>query len=451
MKIKSIIILLFLLIPAYALPITLEEAIKKGTQNSEAGRIVKYNKDSLKAEAKEVLSDVKPYIWSELSYYHFYEGTPSGGGSYYGGNQSGYGNGSDGSGSFYSKRQEDSASSSYSSPDRYISAQITASQLIFQGKKIWNSFDLEKTLKQYAVLTGITGARDIKRDIKNAFDKVFYQKAVVEILSDTVSQRKQELQDALDLKEVGMVTGLDVRQAELNLNVALGEEKEGQGLYRNALIDFNKVIGEDGSGNLLVPEGKLERAANLKSFIDVLKTTLKKGELIDLKLAKNSVNSARLEYKLAKDDYYPEVRLSARFDSSGEDFDDLKDDSYTVGLYINWDIFSGGSMRTNKVKTLSELNISKEKLKQLEKRLNATIETLYSDARSYNERIKLQTEAVSLAENNYMDAREHYRAGTITLTDLGQYNLDYAKARFALIELFYGERGLLIVAQALLD
>ena len=58
---------------------------------------------------------------------------------------------------------------------------------------------------------------------------------------------------------------------------------------------------------------------------------------------------------------------------------------------------------------------------------------------------------MNLSRQNYEDAREQYRAGTITLTQLGDFNLGYAEARFILQRLFFSRRGLLNNTEALLE
>ncbi|MCI4625805.1 MAG: TolC family protein [Candidatus Magnetoovum sp. WYHC-5] len=447
MKIIFLTLSLLLLPICSAFPITLDDAIKTAVENSESGKIVKLSEESKKAEAAQTASSVKPQINAKTYYYHLYGNSSSSGG---GSSSSSYGGGSDGYSYSYSTTDTNTSSSS-SSPDRYISLELTASQLLFKGKKIWHTLDLEKTINHYAELTGKTGVRDIKKEVKNAFDKFFFQNATLDILTDRVKQRSEELEDAKLLKEVGMVTGLDVRQANLNLNSALIEKNDGEATLRNALIEFNRVIGEDMKGELLVPEGHLDRAANLMDTLEVLRKAHDKDTLIDIQVAKTSMEVNKLKHKLAKDDYYPEITFSARGRTSAEDFKNLDEDSYNIGIMMNWDILSGGSIKANKTKALADLSLSQEELNKLRKQLSSTIETLFTDAKSYRERIKLQEETVELARKNYEDAREHYRAGTIMITDLGGYNLSYAEARFKLIQFFYLERALLIATQSLLE
>jgi outer membrane protein TolC len=85
---------------------------------------------------------------------------------------------------------------------------------------------------------------------------------------------------------------------------------------------------------------------------------------------------------------------------------------------------------------------AQDQLSLTEKELKARVNSLGIRRTEVEERIKLQQESVSLAKENYEDARGHYRAGTITLTRLGEFSLSYAEVRFTLQSLFLRQREL---------
>ena len=58
---------------------------------------------------------------------------------------------------------------------------------------------------------------------------------------------------------------------------------------------------------------------------------------------------------------------------------------------------------------------------------------------------------VSLAADNYKDARSQYRAGTLTQTQMGEFHLAYSEARFGLVTLYFMERGMEIEVEALVE
>ncbi|KJR40148.1 outer membrane efflux protein [Candidatus Magnetoovum chiemensis] len=414
---KIMVFLIFFMSIHSAHAITLDEAIKTAVENSEAANIAVETSKTIKAQAVKSAAPMKPQVSLSAGYTHL-ETTAS------------------------------AETSVFTSPSDDYTVSASASQLLFQGRKIWYLSDLEKTLKQYSEITKSAGFRDIKKNVKTAFDNVLLQRALFDILEDRVKQRKEELKDAQDLKEVGMVTNLDVRQAQLNLNFAQEEMASGGASCKESRITFNNVIGKYADGDLEDPEGQLLRPAALDEKLRLLQNSLSSASVLDIRILEKELQSADLNYKLAHSERYPSVNFVTSADSSGENLGDVEE-SLTVGLQVNWSVFSGGLIKANEDEAKAKMRLSKEKLNKLKKDLSGVVSNLVVNADAMKERIRLQEEAVNLSHDNYKDAREHYRAGAITLTGLGDFNLDYAEARFKLANLIFLERAILIAAEAL--
>ena len=404
--------------PFSAFAITREAAVQYALEKSESMRIVEESAKSVRAEAQKVTAFTKPQFNMESLYLEM-------------------GDNSD-------------PNPFFETPDRNLSAEIAGSQLLFAGGRIWRSLELEKNLWNRADLQYSTGKRDIAKGVKMAFDTVLLEQAVLDILTDRLKQRQKELDDAKDLREAGMVTSLDVRQAMLNLRFAQDALKAEETSYREALIDFNLSLGRSGEEQPWIPEGKLEEIPDMNLLFARLKAALSEDELLDIAAGKNQTDAAELSYEIAKGEALPAVALVASAKTDGDEFDDT-DESWNLGIQVNWNIFDGGLVRAKTASALSDLRIAEENLKKTKKMLAGEIEKISISIRSFEERIRLQKEAVHLSRQNYEDAREQYRAGTITLTQLGDFSLGYAEARFILQRLFFSRRGLLNNTEALLE
>ena len=406
------------LLPLSASAITRDASIQYALEKSESMRIVEQSAKSVRAEAQKITAFTKPQIGLESLYLEM-------------------GDNSD-------------PNPFFETPDRNLSAGIVGSQLLFAGGRIWRSLELEQNLWNRADLQYSTGKRDIVKGVKMAFDTVLLEQAVLDILTDRLKQRQNELDDAKDLREVGMVTSLDVRQAMLNLSFAQDALKAEEISYREALIDFNLSLGRSGGEEPWIPEGKLEEIPDMGMLFSHLKTAFSGENLLDIVTKKNQADGAELTYEIAKGENLPEVALVASGKTDGEEFDET-DESWNLGIQINWNIFDGGLVHAKTASALSEMRMADENLKKTRKILAGEIEKIGISIQSFEERIHLQREAVNLSGQNYEDAREQYRAGTITLTQLGDFNLNYAEARFILQRLFFSRRGLLNNTDALLE
>ncbi len=335
-------------------------------------------------------------------------------------------------------------------PDRQISAKLEARQVLFAGGKIWNSYDLKSQLEQLARLQARSQQAALVEQVVNGYHAVRYQQALLDVLSDRVHQRQEELQAATDLFESGMVTNLDVREASLNLNLALGDLRSGESDYRSALVDFNLIIGRTADLELLVPEGKLERPATVFQKKQELETILSKGEQRDIRTAEYQLEAARTDYKLVKGDFWPALFLVGNAESTGEETSEL-DEYWTIGLRLQWNLYKGGETLSRKASALAKMNSSQALLNKTRKSLSGTMNKLNTEIDRLHQRIDIQEKSVLLSEENYQDARGLYGQGSITLTRLGEFNLRFAEARFNLLRLYFLENQVDAGISALLN
>ncbi len=418
MKIKLLVLLLILLLPSVARTITLEEALKLALEDSEAVRITVQSSEALRADAGKGVAFIKPQARIGARYLRNYstvEWFPG-----------------------------------FETPHWLKSASIEASQVLWTGGRILRSLDLRENLYRLSEISEKSGKRDIRRQVRLAFYRVLFQKALLDILEDRTEQREEELRDAEDLRDAGMVTALDVRQARLNLNNAVEELQTGKESYNRALIDFNISIGRSGREDLLVPSGRLDNIGGVDAQLKRLVDALMQDHLLDIRLARADLLTSRLRYEIARRGHLPELRLVTAARSSNEYIGQM-DQEWNIGIQLTWNVLDGGLVNSNKAATMAEMRVADNKLKKTRKELAGLVRDLKVSVASVDKRIELQLESVTLSGENYEDARGQYRAGTITLTRLGEINLAYTEARFRLSRLFYLKRELLIRADALLE
>ncbi len=412
------VMLIFFIITAHA--ITRREAVQYAMDNAESIRIVRQNAQQTREVGRQRVAFLKPQLNMVGAYTELGTNAP------------------------------DIPISELEYPEKDILAQAELSQILYAGGRIMRSLELEKNLYKQADQQEISGIRDTVKDVKSTFDVVLFQKAAVDILQDRLVQRQRELEDARNLWEAGVVILLDVRQAQLSLNFADDGLKEGESSHMQALIDFNVAMGRSGAEKLLVPEGILDESDELDEMIRHLYEGIKKEDLFDIELRKTEAETARLNHRIVRGEYYPELRFFSTAATQGESRTDM-DEFWSVGLQMRWNFMDGGLTRARSGESSAQLRSSMENLERTKKNLSGVVEKIAVNHEALKQRKLLQTEAVKLAEENYEDASEQYRAGTITLTDLGVFNLRFAEARFNLIQIYFLLRGLMVEAEALLE
>jgi len=335
-------------------------------------------------------------------------------------------------------------------PDHDVNASVQFSQLLFAGGRLWMSNALKQKFYSQADWTQKLGKRELSMQVRMAFYQALYQKAAVDILQDRLAQRKAELEDAMDLRNVGVVTSLDVRQAQLSLNLATDELNAAQASYQNVLIEFNVAMGRNANDTLFVPEGSLSGVTNLSSVLNQLDDALKKNRLMDLQMALLETETSRIQLQFEKAKQYPEISLVALAKKNGDDFDNCFN-YYQVGAQFSYPLFDGFLIRSQIAQKKANLTKSQAQQNYIKKTLEGKIRSLHVNHESIEKRIELQKQAIILSKDNYDDARGQYRAGTITITQLGEFNLSYAESRFNLLRIYFLQCELYVQTMTLLD
>ncbi len=417
MKFLYVILIIFININLLE-AITLKEAVKMALENSEEAKIISENKKINVESAKQVSTFVLPQINSQAEYLEM-----------------------------DTNKKENPF---FPFQDRTYKAGISISQIIWGAGKISASLDLEKNLKKLSEFKEIDEKSSLIKNISNSFTEVLYQKAVLNILEDRLKQRKTEFQDAKDLFDVGMVTHLDVREAELNLNSSKSDLIQGKTNYYDSLINFNLLLGNKDKKNPLIPTGNLQRSEDISDNLNLLKSYVTDETQRHLQMAKLNTITSQNKIKIANSEFFPSLVFVTSAETEGKKTEDM-DESWQIGVRLEWNIFNGGDTSSKKRLYKAEYRKYLLNFKKNKKDLLGTINKLQNQIKDIDKQIILQEKSVKLAEQNYSDAKELYNSGQITLTRLEIFNLKYAEARFFLIKLYYLENKINFVIKEYLS
>lgn len=451
-----LVALLLLIIPVGGRAITLDEAIQEALAHSQEIKIAEYEMAAVNAQGDEIVSFTLPQISIEAG--HMFMGAdkenPLKG--------------------LIGKEPEGIDTSSpiaqmmadalmayndqtigvlypeFEIPDQQTLLTLKFSQVLFAGGNVWNSWRLKKGMATQADLARRITVATLRKDVKTRFNTVLFKEAYLKILKDRVSQGEDELNDAKGLMSAGLVTSLDLRYAKLKINMAINSMKEAEVEFRNAMIDFNSIIGRTSDKPLLMPDGVFDRGGRLSEKIALLKKRLADESLLAVQALQRKRDLALINEKMAKGEFFPKVALIGGVEYTDKETTDPYT-AWSAGAQLSWDLFSGGATRAKKVNAFNKVRSAEEELALTKKETGNLISKLAEQAKILNQRIVLHQEAVSLAAENYQDARSQYRAGTLTQTQMGEFHLAYSEARFGLVTLYFMERGMEIEVEAQLE
>ena len=278
-------------------------------------------------------------------------------------------------------------------------------------------------------------SREIAYQTRLSILGLLLERARKKITQERISQRQDELDDARDLRDAGLVTELDSRQAEINL-------VRTNDLLRTVDSRISQFQFDIASQLAMGPDkfqiiGKLARPVELNEWIsNVRLRIMQSAELVKLQ-SENKIQNT--EKRSLKSERLPKLYLFADAGQEGDNLGDLSD-SWGIGLRLSWDLYDGGDRMARKLSAdnrIHEINLLQDEIIRNRRSAIAKIEI---EIKSIDERITLEKQALELARANYSDAREQYRSGLITLTRLGETSLAVSETRFRHISLIHQEQ-----------
>lgn len=286
--------------------------------------------------------------------------------------------------------------------------------------------------------------RDAVFDAMIALEEVKFARASLEVAYARLDQRQLELQDARDGAAAGTLSDFDTRQAEVNLQQIANTVFESQAQVDQAILELGRLLNLE-FGTYGVGSG-LERPADLDELMTKAAENLAVGA--DMQATEAEKRALEAQARLQTRNYLPNLGAFGRIGVAGDEFDDMEED-WGVGVTLNWNLYDGGGSWAQHEALLKRSNALGFRVDQILRARQRQLDGIKVDLESLEQRIKLLEETIVLAKANYEDARETFRAGSMTQTRLSEVGLAEVDARFALATAIFQEAVLAHQLEAL--
>lgn len=237
------------------------------------------------------------------------------------------------------------------------------------------------------------------------------------------------LSDAL-YKE-GMVTKIDVLEAKdrkAQIDSKLIEAKNGFDIsiaYLKFLSSNDSISDVDEFKYLLCREDNLENLQ--KKAIE---------NRVDLKAIETQKEILNKKFEVEKGDFLPKVNLSLKYGFS-EDSLKFKEDYYLVGTNINYNLFKGGSDELDLEIVKRDLQKNSLTIEQFKDKIKLDVESKYLNLLSLKKVIDEKQKSVELSSEVLQKAKEMYKNGLTSMSNLLLRESDLLRARAELIDATY--------------
>jgi outer membrane protein TolC len=331
-----------------------------------------------------------------------------------------------------------------SNPEDYYNAGLSASWLVFDG--FARKFRLASA--RYGEHATAAAQDDAQRLLLSAV-AFSYLQAQLALENVAIAKADEAFNQRLLMEsrlryDVGTGALSDVLNFQIRGNSAQSQRIQQERTYREGLISLAALLG--------VPQGRLPervRLADLAPTTDEelavpqdsglveaamrLRPDLKRGEMI--------VQQAEAGVKVARAGYFPTVALSAAY--SGERTEDIEfegdDFGNSVGLGLNWNLFSGGLTRARHGEAKARLYETERALEDANVQVASEVQRIANQINASREQLLLQETNTQLVQQQRDLVEKEYKAGVGSLVRLNEAQRDLtvslaqlAQARVAL-------------------
>lgn len=326
-------------------------------------------------------------------------------------------------------------------PEREITAQVTASQLLFAGGRIWRSAQQQNNFEQLAQLEQIEQQRTLAYDVAMSYIDVQRQQQILTIATERLLQRQQERDDAQALFDLGSAPHLDVREAQLAVQQAKNDQQTAQSNLFVATTTFNHQLGRSADTHPLTPTQEFTLQPQIDDLLLQLQQQIEAHGQLNQQIGEMNYEIATQQKKINNGDFWPTLSLVASSNTTGAHRDTMLETTM-IGVQLDWNLLNGGETRAKAAQAQASRTRTLALKHKMDKQLIDNHANMQQQHHDLLQQIERQHDSVRLAKENYKDARALYIEGIITLSHLGQYNLAYAESRFTLTQLLFAHNQL---------
>lgn len=288
-----------------------------------------------------------------------------------------------------------------------VSASISVSQNLFAGWADQARVDQAKAgLEDLRAQVRAVKAR-ISRDLKTAYASMIYAQRAAEMQEDIYKRRQDNLRLVTLRFESGAENKGSVLLSQAYLEQARFDALQARHTIQLAQAQLAQVLGRDQPGDLRV-QGEVPSAQPppQPDFMLLARQTPAHGQ------SESQVASAQASVVVARAAYFPSLSFSGNLGRTGEEwFPDRE--GWTLGLSLNYPLFSGGRDRAASYAAASNLLAAEATRRQVDRSQLTQLQDAYNGWIEAIERVKVETSFLEAAKLRAEIARNKYNNGLL--------------------------------------
>jgi outer membrane protein TolC len=222
---------------------------------------------------------------------------------------------------------------------------------------------------------------------------------------------------AVDLKNAGMVPGIDVLRAQVEMQTQQQRVLVARNDYDKQLLALARIIGMP-LGQKYALADRIPFAAPVPiTFEDALKRAYEKRS--DYLRAQALVSSAELLKKAAEGERLPSIVGTADYGLIGTRPTEAHG-TFAAAAAVKFPIFQGGRIKADILQADSQLQQRKSQLDDLRSRIEYEVRTAFLDVNAATQQLEVATSALDVARQQVAQSQDRFAAGVTNNVELVQ-------------------------------
>lgn len=303
---------------------------------------------------------------------------------------------------------------------------LNASWTLYNGNKRLKTIQQEKLNNQMAELDVATSENNIQESITQVYIQILYAAESVKVNENTLQVSIAQRDRGQELLNAGSIAKSDLAQLEAQVSTDRYQLVTAQATLEDYKLQLKQLLELDGENemNIYLPALSDENVlAPLPTKRDVYISALSLRP--EIEASKLNVEASELGINIAKSSYFPTISLSAGIGTnhtSGSDFtfgEQVKNGwNNSIGLSVSVPIFNNRQTKSAVQKAKLQYETSILSLLDEQKALYKTIESLWLDANSAQQRYAAANEKLKSTQISYELISEQFNLGMKNTVEL---------------------------------
>jgi outer membrane protein TolC len=297
--------------------------------------------------------------------------------------------------------------------DKSLSYKTTVNLPLFTSGRISKGIDAAISTLNTAVQDEMKSILDLKLHVAEAYISVLRAKRLISVAETNAESLIAYTRDVANFYEQGLVTKNDMLAAQVSLADARQHLTQVLNNLNLANASYNRLLGRSLDQQIHIDDLSAEPGG--KYFEDLTSRALeKRPELISL-----SEQALALQYQASgiRSSTMPQLAFSGGYSFTQNKYQ-VHEDVWSANVGLRWDIFDGGVSRHNANALLQKAEAITEVRKDTASLISLQVRQASLDIDEAYKRIDVSREAVSQSEENLKVAKDRYREGVGTNTEV---------------------------------